>query len=237
MSEQEGVGTEITGDELPTRWEIELEFVQSLANIQYVNYLAQNSYFNEPEFLNYLKYLNYWKNPEYAKYLVYPNCLHILTLLQTEEFRKNIVNPEFMNMVMNDMVKRWQDPDKDSQAPGDPQGQGPEKALEQTLEQPQAPGQVEGQGNQPQTISSQNNGKSNLPQIQEPPEHSLDPSETLDPSEIPSVPNTVNINQTTMDDTMITASGSSPNLLGDPPISTQAQNEDGDMIVDGINGS
>lgn len=99
--------TEISSDELPTRWEIELEFVQSLSNIQYLNYLAQNNYLNNPEFLNYLEYLHYWKTPEYAKYIVYPNCLHILTLLQSEEFRKNIVNPEFMNTIMNDMVKRW----------------------------------------------------------------------------------------------------------------------------------
>ncbi|CAH6721731.1 mediator of RNA polymerase II transcription subunit 31 [[Candida] jaroonii] len=98
-------------DELPTRWEIELEFVQSLSNIQYLNYLAQNNYLTNPEFLNYLNYLNYWKQPQYVKYLVYPNCLHILTLLQNEEFRKNIVNPEFMNTVMNDMVKRWSDND------------------------------------------------------------------------------------------------------------------------------
>lgn len=98
-------------ESLPTRWEIELEFVQSLANIQYLNHLAQNNYLSNPEFLNYIEYLNYWKEPEYSKYLVYPNCLHILTLLQNEEFRKNILIPDFMNTVMNDMVKRWQDQD------------------------------------------------------------------------------------------------------------------------------
>lgn len=103
-------------ERLPTRWEIELEFVQSLANIQYLNYLAQNNYLNNEEFLNYLKYLNYWKTPEYSKYLVYPNCLHILTLLENEEFRKNIIHPDFMNMVMNDMVKRWQNPNEEPEA-------------------------------------------------------------------------------------------------------------------------
>lgn len=95
-------------DELPTRWEVELEFVQSLANIQYVNWLAQNDYLSDPAFINYLKYLNYWKDAKYAKYVVYPNCLHILTLLQSEEFRKSIVNPQLINSLMNDMVKRWQ---------------------------------------------------------------------------------------------------------------------------------
>lgn len=98
-------------EQLPTRWEVELEFVQSLANIQYVNYLAQNDYFSDPAFIAYLEYLNYWKESQYAKYLVYPNCLHILTLLQREEFRKSIVNPDFMNTLMNDMVKKWQNTD------------------------------------------------------------------------------------------------------------------------------
>lgn len=98
----------VDADALPTRWEVELEFVQSLANIQYVNFLAQSDYLSDPSFIAYLKYLNYWKQPQYARYLVYPNCLHILTLLQNEEFRKNIVNPEFMNTLMNDMVKKWQ---------------------------------------------------------------------------------------------------------------------------------
>lgn len=99
-------------DDLPTRWEVELEFVQSLANIQYVNFLAQNDYFNDPAFINYLEYLNYWRDPKYAKHLVYPNCLHILTLLQNEEFRKQITNPDLMNSLMNDMVKKWQGVDE-----------------------------------------------------------------------------------------------------------------------------
>lgn len=92
---------------LPTRWEIELEFVQSLCNIQYLNYLAQNKYLKDERFIAYLEYLLYWKQPQYAKYLVYPNCLHILTLLQSELFRDSIVNPDLINSLMNDMVNRW----------------------------------------------------------------------------------------------------------------------------------
>lgn len=94
---------------LPTRWEIELEFVQSLSNIPYLSYLAQNNYLQDPCFVNYLKYLQYWKDPQYLRYLVYPNCLHILSLLQLEQFRRDIANPEIMNVLMNDMVKRWQE--------------------------------------------------------------------------------------------------------------------------------
>ena len=100
--------------ELPTRWEIELEFVQSLANIQYLNFLAQNNYLADERFLNYLKYLNYWYEPENAKFLVYPNCLHILRLLQNEDFRNSIKNVELTNTLMNDMVNRWLDQEGES---------------------------------------------------------------------------------------------------------------------------
>lgn len=97
-------------DELPTRWEIELEFVQSLANTQYLTYLAQLGYFKDESFLNYLNYLNYWKQPSFAKFLVYPDCLHILTLLQSEQFRNEILNPNFTNVLYNDMTEYWKEP-------------------------------------------------------------------------------------------------------------------------------
>lgn len=131
-------------ESLPTRWEIELEFVQSLANIQYLNHLAQNNYLSNPEFLNYIEYLNYWKEPEYSKYLVYPNCLHILTLLQNEEFRKNILVPDFMNTVMNDMVKRWQD--QDSVFGATPQSQSEGLNASNTEDKDQSTVEVNGLG-------------------------------------------------------------------------------------------
>lgn len=75
------------------RFQIELEFVQCLANPNYLNFLAQRGYFKERNFINYLKYLHsYWTKPAYVKYLKYPLCLHFLELLQHEEFRKEIVN-------------------------------------------------------------------------------------------------------------------------------------------------
>lgn len=139
-------------DELPTRWEVELEFVQSLANIQYVNYLAQNDYLSDPTFIAYLNYLNYWKEAKFAKYVVYPNCLHILTLLQNEEFRKSIVNPEFMNTLMNDMVKKWQDVDDVFKAPGDTKEE--EKAATESSNSAE-----------PQTTSSMAEKGSSVPEI------------------------------------------------------------------------
>nr|XP_027231587.1 mediator of RNA polymerase II transcription subunit 31-like isoform X2 [Penaeus vannamei] len=54
------------------RFQIELEFVQCLANPNYLLFLAQRGYFKDQTFINYLKYLQYWKEPEYAKYLKYP---------------------------------------------------------------------------------------------------------------------------------------------------------------------
>jgi mediator of RNA polymerase II transcription subunit 31 len=51
------------------RFQIELEFVQSLANPDYLNYLAQHGYFKNQKFINYLKYLMYWQKPEYVKYV------------------------------------------------------------------------------------------------------------------------------------------------------------------------
>jgi mediator of RNA polymerase II transcription subunit 31 len=47
--------------------QVELEFVQCLANPNYLNFLAQRGYFKENAFINYLKYLLYWKEPEYAR--------------------------------------------------------------------------------------------------------------------------------------------------------------------------
>ncbi|RCK54774.1 Mediator of RNA polymerase II transcription subunit 31 [Candida viswanathii] len=118
---------------LPSRWEIELEFVQSLSNIPYVNYLAQNNYLNDETFVNYLEYLQYWTQPQYAKFLVYPNCLHVLKLLQDENFRKNIINQEFMNSLMNDMVKRWQNNELDEQVLTEKQQEQPQQ--EQKVEE------------------------------------------------------------------------------------------------------
>lgn len=97
-------------EDLPTRWEIELEFVQSLANTQYLAYLAQQGYFQDEQFLNYLNYLNYWKDPKFSKFLVYPNCLHILTLLQNDQFKMNLLNQNFTNVLYNDMVELWKEP-------------------------------------------------------------------------------------------------------------------------------
>ncbi|GBG68721.1 hypothetical protein CBR_g3263 [Chara braunii] len=75
------------------RFLLELEFVQCLANPAYINYLAQNRYFDNPSFINYLKYLLYWTKPEYAKFIVYPHSLFFLEMLQSKQFRTAIAFP------------------------------------------------------------------------------------------------------------------------------------------------
>ncbi|XP_073421665.1 mediator of RNA polymerase II transcription subunit 31 isoform X1 [Dendrobates tinctorius] len=90
------------------RFQLELEFVQCLANPNYLNFLAQRGYFKEKPFVNYLKYLLYWKEAEYAKYLKYPQCLHMLELLQYEHFRKELVNAQCAKFIDEQQILHWQ---------------------------------------------------------------------------------------------------------------------------------
>lgn len=94
-------------DEERRRFQIELEFVQSLANPNYLNFLAQRGYFKKQTFLNYLKYLMYWTEPEYVKYIMYPQCLSLLELLQHEQFLKEIVNAQCSKYIDEQLLLIW----------------------------------------------------------------------------------------------------------------------------------
>ncbi|KAH3903358.1 related to Mediator of RNA polymerase II transcription subunit 31 [Saccharomycodes ludwigii] len=99
----------------PTRFEIELEFVQSFANIPYVVYLFSTLHLHKsPEFLNYLKYLHkYWStDPKYFQCIVYPNCLHVLKIIVDLIDSGNVDEiPKFFQTnggnIMNEMVERF----------------------------------------------------------------------------------------------------------------------------------
>ncbi|KAH0475267.1 MAG: hypothetical protein KVP17_004486 [Porospora cf. gigantea B] len=69
---------------------VELEFVQCLANPQYLYFLSRRGVLSDIRFLRFLKYLEYWRQPEYAVHLQYPQCLAVLTCLQDPAFRKQI---------------------------------------------------------------------------------------------------------------------------------------------------
>lgn len=95
------------------RFELELEFVQALANPFYLHSLAQQNILEQPAFINYLKYLLYFKEKDYARFiqlssplaqcqpcktylrLSYPHALHQLELLQYPQFRARLKNDEF----------------------------------------------------------------------------------------------------------------------------------------------
>ncbi|KAH7135648.1 mediator of RNA polymerase II transcription subunit 31 [Dendryphion nanum] len=89
-----------------SRFELELEFVQCLANPAYLNYLAMQKMFDKPEFLAYLDYLQYFKEPKYAKYLFYPGpTLRTLELLQQASFRRDIASPNLVDAMSLEVYK------------------------------------------------------------------------------------------------------------------------------------
>ncbi|EKM54164.1 uncharacterized protein PHACADRAFT_257810 [Phanerochaete carnosa HHB-10118-sp] len=53
-----------------TRFELELEFVQSLANPFYLHSLAQQGILKQPAFINFLSHLQYWKEKDYARFIL-----------------------------------------------------------------------------------------------------------------------------------------------------------------------
>lgn len=95
-------------DQLKLRFQVEMEFVQSLGNPNYLHFLAQRGYLKDPCFVNYLKYLQYWQEPQYVKYLKYPVCLHMLELLQHETLRKEIVSGECARFLDDQLLLHWQ---------------------------------------------------------------------------------------------------------------------------------
>uniref|UniRef100_A0A1I7T182 Mediator of RNA polymerase II transcription subunit 31 n=1 Tax=Caenorhabditis tropicalis TaxID=1561998 RepID=A0A1I7T182_9PELO len=97
-----------TAESEKTRFEVECEFVQALANPNYLNFLAQRGYFKEEYFINYLKYLLYWKKPEYARCLKFPQSLHMLEALQSPQFRDAMAYGPSAKFVEDQVVLQWQ---------------------------------------------------------------------------------------------------------------------------------
>ena len=90
------------------RFYIELEFVQNLSNPKYLNYLAQNGYFDQETFMNYLKYLRYWKKPEYITHLIFPQCLAFLdNLIDNAGFRRELALPQFIEFAHQQQGTHW----------------------------------------------------------------------------------------------------------------------------------
>ena len=89
-----------------TRFELELELVQSLSNPFYLNHLASQHLFQDPAFVAYLDYLQYFIRPEYLRLLSYPGpTLKALELLQQERFRTEILSPDLANALANEWIE------------------------------------------------------------------------------------------------------------------------------------
>ncbi|KAK9767844.1 suppressor of hpr1 [Basidiobolus ranarum] len=106
-TEETPVEIEAPIDPNKERFQVELEFIQCLANPWYLNYLAQQEYFKDAAFLNYLEYLQYWKKPEYARFIVYPHALYFLDMLQRESFREAILKQEVATFVHQRQYYHW----------------------------------------------------------------------------------------------------------------------------------
>ncbi|CAN8066317.1 unnamed protein product [Agarophyton chilense] len=90
------------------RFEVELEFVQCLANPAYLNFLAQNEYLDSEQFIAYLKYLEYWRKPQYARFIVFPQALYFLRLLQQPPFREALKRADYSLMLHQQQGFNWQ---------------------------------------------------------------------------------------------------------------------------------
>ncbi|EIW82633.1 SOH1-domain-containing protein [Coniophora puteana RWD-64-598 SS2] len=89
------------------RFELELEFVQSLANPYYLHSLAQQNILDQPAFVNYLSYLQYWRHKDYARFIHYPHALHHLELLQQATFRAEIKKDEWREYLNQKQFDHW----------------------------------------------------------------------------------------------------------------------------------
>ena len=112
-------------------WQAELEFVQSLANPEYLHCapshspralaphkhssacpcaladLAQNRYLDDPAFVEHIDYLRYWAGEKYCHYIVFPHCLRMLELLQQPSFRAALKRADFKEMVFRQQHYAW----------------------------------------------------------------------------------------------------------------------------------
>lgn len=121
--------TPSTSPPINLRFTLELEFVLALSNPAYLHWLSYTypHLFNPPNsdglstttnvdddmednsdcarFTRYLAYLySYWQQPAYSQFLTHPTAtLWILALLQKEQFRRDIVNPQLIERLHKEL--------------------------------------------------------------------------------------------------------------------------------------
>ncbi|KAH9485200.1 Mediator of RNA polymerase II transcription subunit 31 [Psilocybe cubensis] len=116
------------------RFELELEFVQALANPFYLHSLAQQNILEQPAFINFLQYLLYFKEKDYARFIHYPHALHHLELLQHAQFRSQMKKDEFLREYLHqkqfDHWRTWREPTSVNAT--NPEGMVPEEPEAET---------------------------------------------------------------------------------------------------------
>jgi mediator of RNA polymerase II transcription subunit 31 len=90
-----------------TRFALELEFIQCLANADYLHWLALNKYLEDPAFLAFLRYLKYWRQPEYARFILYPQSLAMLELLEKPEVRREVARGPYKDFLHEQQLLQW----------------------------------------------------------------------------------------------------------------------------------
>ena len=98
------------------RFELELEFVQSLASPAYLHYLASmsndegQSLLLDPQFKAFLSYLQKtWSQPEYSIYITYPHSLYFLDLLiNNDAVCRELAQVSFRNFCHQQQFYAWQ---------------------------------------------------------------------------------------------------------------------------------
>ena len=100
MNETKTINNDTKAQEEIYRFIQDLEFVQCLSNPLYLEFLAQNNYFNDQRFINYLEYLQYFKNIEYMQYITYSRSIIFLDLIQYDFFRELLYDENFINYLL-----------------------------------------------------------------------------------------------------------------------------------------
>ena len=83
----------------------DMEFVQMLANVEYVIWLAKTGYFKNDCFGNYLKSLAYLDNSNYSHFMIFPLGLSCLRLLSDDAVRAAIAeDPDISRNILAEQV-------------------------------------------------------------------------------------------------------------------------------------
>ncbi|OEH73767.1 mediator complex subunit med31 [Cyclospora cayetanensis] len=116
------------------RLEAECEFVQALANPQYLLYLQREGFFGDPRFVSYLEYLQYWQQPPYIQLIQFPIALKVLQLLQSPATRKALAGENAVLLLQQTLQLHWLTYDTDVYR-DEPQGHRQQAIHEQLLQQ------------------------------------------------------------------------------------------------------